>query len=90
MISTGEAAAIIGKDSRTIERWVDSKKLRGGRARDPITSEPVSGSHRWVDARHAVALAVGADRTHLIPEKWRYLIDQVMTTAPDRTATELD
>lgn len=74
MISTGEAAQIIGRDARTIERWVDSHKLRGGRPRDPLTREPITGSHRWVDARHAVALAVGAERSHLVPEKWRHLL----------------
>lgn len=76
MISTGEAAQIVGKDPRTIERWVDSRKIRGGRPRDPGTGEPVDGSHRWVDARHAVAYAVGSGRTHLIPERWRHLIPQ--------------
>jgi len=76
MISTGEAATIIGKDPRTIERWVDARKLRGSRPRDPVTDQPLKGSHRWVDARHAVAVAVGAGRTHLVPEQWRYLIPQ--------------
>ena len=73
MISTGEAAEITGKDPRTIERWVDARKLRGGRPTDPGTGTPISGSHRWVDARHAVGIAVGAGRAHLIPEKWRHL-----------------
>lgn len=74
MIGTGEAAEIIGKDPRTVERWVDSGRIRGGRARDPITLEPIPGTWRWVDARQAVAIAVGAGRAHLIPEKWRHLI----------------
>jgi hypothetical protein len=82
MIGTGEAAAIIGKDARTIERWVDRKKLRGGRPADPLTGEPVENSHRWVDVRHAVALAVGGGRAHLVPEKWRYLIPQTFLPSP--------
>ncbi len=75
-MSTGEAAPILGRDPRTVERWVDAEKLRGGRPRDPITGQPISGSHRWVDARHVVALAVGANCAHLVPEKWRHLIPQ--------------
>lgn len=84
MISTGEAAAIVGRDPRTIERWVDASppKLRGGRPRDPISGEPVSGSHRWVDARECVAYAVGSGRVHLVPEKWRYLIPGRRTGDP--------
>lgn len=74
MMGLGEAAEIIGRDARTLTRWVDSQKIRGGRPRDPITGEHVAGSHRWVDARHAVAYAVGAGRAHLIPDRWRSLI----------------
>ncbi len=74
MISTGEAAEIVGVDPRTMERWVDSGKIRGGRPRDPDTRLEVKGSHRWVDARHAVAYAVGAGKAHLVPERWRYLM----------------
>lgn len=74
MISTTEAAKILGNHSRTIIRWVDSGMLRGGRPRDPGTGEPVPWSPRWVDARHAVAMAVAAGRRHLIPKRWRYLI----------------
>lgn len=75
-----EAAELIGVDARTVARWVDSKKLRGGRPGDPFTGEPVKGSHRWVDAGHAVALAVGAGRRDLIPARWRHLIPHL----PDR------
>lgn len=64
---TGEAARIIGKSARQIERWVDSEVLRGGRLN-------IKRSHRWVDAEHVVAFAVDAGRGHLVPEKWRHLI----------------
>lgn len=76
MVSTGTAADIVGVDARTIERWVDSEKIRGGRPRDPDTQEPVKGSHRWVDGRDAVRLAIGARRAHLIPTRWRYLVPE--------------
>jgi hypothetical protein len=74
MIETGPAAEILGKSPRTVERWVDAGKLPGGRPTNPLTGEPIEGSHRWVDARHAVLIAVGAGRAHLVPEQWRYLI----------------
>lgn len=109
MISTSEAAVILDVNPRTVERWVDSRKLRGGRpggqvarldpklaaglaaelditetdlaaaverVRERLGRTSVRGSHRWVDARHAVALAVEAGRAHLIPERWRHLIPQ--------------
>lgn len=74
MVSTSTAAEVLGKDPRTVERWVDGGKLRGGRPTDPETGQPLIGSHRWVDVRHAVLIAVGAGRAHLIPEQWRHLI----------------
>ncbi len=74
MVKTGEAASIIGVDQRTVERWVDLRKIRGGRA-------PVTGSHRWVDVRHAVAYAVAAGRAHLIPPRWQHLIAEVTAAA---------
>lgn len=74
MIPTGVAAEIIGRTPRTIERWVDAEVIRGGRPIDPVTREPVPLKHRWVDARHAVAIAVASGRGHLIPEQWQYLL----------------
>ncbi len=74
MISTTEAATILDKSSRTVIRWVDRHYLRGDRARDPATGQPLPWSPRWVDARHAVELAVAAGRGHLVPQRWRYLI----------------
>lgn len=76
MVTTGHAADIVGVDARTIERWVDAGKLVGGRPRDPDTQKPVKGSHRWVDGRDAVRLAIGARRAHLIPTRWHYLIPE--------------
>lgn len=75
MISTSEAALILGKHSRTMIRWVDEEKIGGGRPRHPVTGRVIPGSPRWVDAREAVALAVAAGRTHLIPERWHYLVE---------------
>ena len=80
-MGTGEAAELIGVDPRTIERWVDDEKIRGGRPRNPLTGEAVKGSHRWVDAEHAVLYAVGANRTHLIPPQWRRFIPDGMVPA---------
>ena len=87
MIPTGEAAEIIGKTPRTVERWVDAQPqvIRGGRPKDPVTGEPVPGKHRWVDARHAVAIAVASGRGHLVPEKWRHLIPSQEVPAPRAT-----
>jgi hypothetical protein len=82
MIKTGEAAALIGRGPRTIERWIDAGILAGGRPTDPSTGQHIKNTHRWVDARHAVAIAVGAGRGHLVPEKWRYLIPQTFLPAP--------
>ncbi len=75
MIWTGEAASIIGVDPRTVERWVDRRKIRGGRP-------PVDGSWRWVDVRHAVAYAIAGGRAHLIPPQWQHLIAEVTPHAP--------
>lgn len=85
MVSTGEAARIIGKDPRTVERWVDAGKLRGGRPSDPETREPIAGSHRWVDVRHAVWLAAGSKRGHLVPPQWRHLLPRQPSTGPAGT-----
>ncbi len=74
MITTGEAAPIVGVDARTMAWWVDLGKINGGRPTDPLTRTPIKGSHRWVDVRHAVAIAAGANRAHLVPEKWRHLL----------------
>lgn len=67
MVTTAVAAAIVGVNVRTMERWVDDGKINGGRP-------PVKGSRRWVDARHAVMYAVSAGRGHLVSDQWRYLI----------------
>ncbi len=80
MISTGEAARIIGRDPRTVERWVDAEVIRGGRPTDPETGRPKKGGHRWVDARHAVAIAVASGRGHLVPARWRYLMPKAVPT----------
>jgi hypothetical protein len=74
MIPTGEAAEIVGRTPRTVERWVDARVIRGGRPTDPESGEPLTGKHRWVDARHAVEIAVAGGRAHLVPAKWRHLI----------------
>ncbi len=73
-IKTGAAAEILDMNPRTVERWVDAKKLRGGRMTDPIKGKPVKGSHRWVDARHVVELAVGSGMTERVPPELRHLI----------------
>ncbi len=74
----GTAAKIIGKDLRTIERWIDQGVLAGGRP-------PVPGSHRWVDARHAVEIAIAAGRAHLIPEEWYFAVpDRLRDRLPKR------
>lgn len=72
-----EAAELIGVDARTVARWIDQKKIRGGRPTDPFTGKAVKGSHRWVDAAHAVAIAVGAGHAEVIPQRWRHLIPQL-------------
>jgi hypothetical protein len=86
-MGTGEAGLMIGKDPRTIERWIDRGILRGGRPTDVTTGEAVARSHRWVDAGHAVAYAVGAGRAHLVPPRWQYLISDAaipaQRSAPD-------
>lgn len=74
MVSTTEAARILQVSSRTVIRRVDSGTLRGDRARNPHTGEPLPWAPRWVDARHAVALAVASGRGHLVPEEWQYLV----------------
>ena len=74
-MGTGEAASIIGRDPRTIERWVDGGQLRGGRP-------PLPNSHRWVDAEHVVLYALAGGRAHLIPDQWRFLIPRVSVTVP--------
>ena len=76
MVSTGIAATIVDKSPRTVERWVDNQWIRGGRPTDPSTGEPLRNARRWVDARHAVAIAVAGGKAHLVPEQWRYLIPQ--------------
>lgn len=76
MIGTGPASRILDVDPRTVERAVDAGILRGGRPSDPVTGLPIPRSHRWVDARHAVAMAVASGRAHLIPREWRHLIDR--------------
>lgn len=76
-MTPSEAAELIGVDDRTVSRWVDAKKLRGGRPTDPFTGKAIKGSHRWVDAAHAVAVAVGAGRSDVIPKRWRHLIPQL-------------
>lgn len=81
-VRVGTAAAIIGVDPRTVERWVDDGKLAGGRPKDPVTHEPIKGSWRWVDVRHAVALAVGSNLEHLVPAEWKYLIPGQTTGSP--------
>ena len=92
MVSTSVAAAIVGVNIKTIERWVDDGKINGGRP-------DVPGSRRWVDARHAVMYAISAGRDHLIPAEWRYLVslggDQITSAAlpgpraaPDRDSTQ--
>lgn len=88
MISTTEAARILGTHSRTVIRWVDTHKIRGGRASDPITGEQIARAPRWVDARQAVAYAVGAGREHLIPDRWRYLIEAVRTAGDGSTPAQ--
>lgn len=88
MIPTGEAAEIVGRTPRTVERWVDAQVIRGGRPKDPASGEPLPGKHRWVDARHAVAIAVASGRGHMIPEKWRRLIPSKEVPAP-RSAPQL-
>lgn len=82
MIPTGEAAEIIGRTPRTVERWVDARVIRGGRPTDPESGQPLPGRHRWVDARHAVAIAVAGGRSHEIPDKWRHLIPSQDVPAP--------
>jgi hypothetical protein len=74
MVSTGVAAAITRMNPRTIERWVDDGKIPGGRAVDPDTGQPISGSWRWVDVVAAVAIALSLNRAHLIPKEWQHLI----------------
>ncbi len=74
MIPTGPAAEICGVDPRTMERWVDQGKINGGRPTDPVTRQPIKGSHRWVDVRHAVAIAEFSNRAHLVPPRWRHLL----------------
>lgn len=51
-----EAAQALRLDPRTVARWVDSGKLRGGRPRG-ADGKPVPNSHRWVDADHVRELA---------------------------------
>jgi len=80
-MGTSAAAIIVGISEKTVERWVDLGKLTGGRPTDPRTGKAVPNSRRWVDARHAVAYAVGAGRGHLVPEQWRYLIPEVSLPA---------
>ena len=74
MIRTGEAAEIIGCSPRTVERWADDGFIKSGRPHHPVTGR---AGWRWIDARHAVAIAVGMGRGHLVPDKWRYLLPQV-------------
>lgn len=80
MIRTGEAALIIGCTPRTVERWVDRGFIRGG--------QPIPGGWRWVDARHAVAVAVANGRAHLVPDRWRHLIPQVPSPRTASAAQE--
>ncbi|MEU4750052.1 hypothetical protein AB0F93_03590 [Micromonospora tulbaghiae] len=75
-----EAGEIIGRSDRTVARWVDEKKIRGGRPTDPFTGKAVKGSHRWVDAAHAIAIAIGAGRRHAIPPRWQHLIPAELAT----------
>lgn len=82
MISIGEAARIVGRTPRTVERWFDKKQIAGGRPCDPITGVPLLRSHRWIDARYAVLIAVKDGRAHLVPEQWRYLIRLFSDPAP--------
>jgi hypothetical protein len=82
MVTTGEAAAVLSVDPRTVVRWLDGGTLAGGRRTDPDTDEPIAGSHRWVDVRHAVARAVREGRAHLIPARWQHLV------APARAAMQ--
>jgi excisionase family DNA binding protein len=55
---TGPAAEVLGVSTKTVERMVDSSRLRGGWA----------GSHRWVDPAHVVQLAVEGGRRAWIPD----------------------
>jgi hypothetical protein len=74
MIRTGEAAEIIGCSARTVERWADDGWIKHGRPVHPITGRR---GWRWVDARHAVQIAVALGRGHLVPAKWQHLVPQV-------------
>ncbi len=86
MVTTSVAAAIVGVNIKTIERWVDDGKISGGRP-------PLAGSRRWVDARHAVMYAISAGRGHLIPDQWHYLMalaDDPAGVPGPRTAPDQD
>lgn len=73
-VGVGEAAMIAGVHTRTIERYVDNRTLRGGRLIDPITREEIPRSHRWVHIEDVVAMAFDRGRSDQIPARWRHLI----------------
>jgi len=61
-------AAELGIPEEDLAAAVERARLRlGGNA-------TVRWSARWVDARHAVEMAVAAGHADLIPERWRHLI----------------
>lgn len=80
-VGTGEAAIIVGLNQRTIERYVDAHRVRGGRPTSPVTRQPIPRSHRWVHAGDVVALAVDRGLADQIPAQWRHLIPQQPSAA---------